>query len=46
MLACRDHANDIGPKGLAQHDGTDGSNPRIRALRYCDKYPGENVSFG
>jgi uncharacterized protein YkwD len=33
-LAARDHANDLGPKGLTGHVGTDGSQPIDRIRRY------------
>jgi uncharacterized protein YkwD len=42
------HVNDIGPKGLAQHNGTDGSTPSVRMARFGKPsgYLGENISFG
>jgi hypothetical protein len=46
--ASRDHANDIGPKGLTSHDGSDGSNCSDRIERYCE-WEGicaENLDFG
>ena len=46
MYAARDHVQDIGPKGLVQHEGTDGSQPWQRTLRYCERGAGEVVSFG
>ena len=47
-LGCRDHVNDIGPKGLVQHDGTDGSTPYTRMNRYgkWGGAAGENLEFG
>jgi uncharacterized protein YkwD len=46
--ACRDHVIDIGPKGLASHDGSDGSNVSDRIERYgeWDGALAENVEFG
>ena len=46
--ACRDHADDIGPKGLASHDGSDGSNVSDRIERYgeWDGALAENIEFG
>jgi len=46
--AAGDHANDIGPKGLTSHDGSDGSNCSDRIERYCE-WEGicaENLDFG
>jgi hypothetical protein len=45
--ACIDHLNDIGPKGLCSHDGTDGSNPTDRIEKYCewDLACCENIDF-
>ena len=47
-LACRDHINDIGPKGLTTHIGTDGSNITDRIEKYCewDGVVAENLDFG
>ncbi|KAM3127178.1 hypothetical protein pb186bvf_020733 [Paramecium bursaria] len=46
-LACLDHVQDIGPKGLMQHQGTDNSQPKDRVLRYGKgSYIGENISSG
>lgn len=46
--ACNDHLNDIGPKGLCSHDGSDGSNPSDRIEKYCEWELGcsENIDFG
>jgi uncharacterized protein YkwD len=46
--ACRDHIKDIGPKGLASHDGSDGSNVSDRIERYgeWDGALAENIEFG
>lgn len=47
MRAARDHASDIGPKGLASHTGSDGSNIGERLDRY-GKWMGkiaENIDF-
>lgn len=46
--AARDHAKDIGAKGLVSHDGSDGSNVSDRIERYCE-WEGtcaENLDFG
>ena len=46
--ACRDHANDIGPKGTYSQIGSDGSNLGVRLERH-GKWEGqiaENMSFG
>ncbi|MEG5052769.1 MULTISPECIES: CAP domain-containing protein [unclassified Microcoleus] len=45
-LAAKDHVNDIGPKGLVTHTGTDGSDPTQRVDRYGQGYAGENIDFG
>lgn len=47
-LAARDHAEDIGPKGLTGHAGSDGSNPAARVTRYGKPttVSGECISFG
>ena len=46
--ACRDHINDIGPKGLTNHIGSDGSNITDRIEKYCewDGIVAENLDFG
>lgn len=46
--AARDHVNDIGPKGLVSHSGSDGSNMAQRIERYgnWNGYIGENIDFG
>ena len=46
--ACRDHVADIGPKGLTDHIGSDGSNITDRIEKYCewDGIVGENLDFG
>lgn len=46
--AARAHCNDIGPKGLTSHDGTDGSNCSDRIERFCEWEDtcAENLDFG
>ena len=46
--ACRDHAQDIGPKGLFSHTGSDGSNLGSRLNRYGkpEGQIAENLTFG
>ena len=46
--ACRDHANDTGPKGATGHDGTNGSTLSDRLKKYGEPVAsyGENLSFG
>lgn len=47
--AAKDHANDIGPKGLFGHEGSNGSTLSQRCLKYLAKstgYFGENCSGG
>jgi uncharacterized protein YkwD len=46
--ACRDHINDIGPKGLTMHEGSDGSDIGERIEKYCewDGATAENLDFG
>ena len=46
--ACRDHIMDIGPKGLTDHIGSDGSNITDRIEKYCewDGVVAENLDFG
>ncbi len=46
--AAKDHANDIGPKGITGHTGSDGSSMTSRLDRY-GKWMGkcgENICFG
>ncbi|MEG4508291.1 CAP domain-containing protein [Microcoleus sp. F6_B4] len=47
-LAAKDHVNDIGPKGLVEHRGTDGSDTPQRIDRYGDPQGrvGETIDFG
>lgn len=47
-LACNDHVNDTGPKGVTGHVGTDGSSLEDRIERYAEWMGsiGENISFG
>ena len=46
--ACKDHLNDIGPKGLTTHEGSDGSNIGERIEKYCewDGATAQNLDFG
>jgi uncharacterized protein YkwD len=46
--AASDHANDIGPKGITGHTGSDGSSMTDRIERYGEwmGHIGENISFG
>ena len=46
--ACRDHAHDIGVKGLTSHEGSDGKNISERIEKYCewDGACAENLDFG
>lgn len=46
--SARDHVRDIGPKGLVQHKGLDGSEPADRVRRYTPDISaaGEVISFG
>ena len=46
--ACRDHINDIGPKGLTNHEGSKRSNIGERIEKYCewDGATAENLDFG
>jgi uncharacterized protein YkwD len=46
--SARDHVRDIGPKGLAQHEGTNGSSPETRVRKYIRGQiaVGEVISFG
>lgn len=46
--ACQDHVNDIGPKGLIQHDSSDGKTgvkERLRKYGNVISCYGENLSF-
>mgnify|MGYP006118858719 CR=1 FL=1 len=47
-LACRDHAQDTGPKGTTGHDGSDGNKLADRLKRYGAPVAtyGENLSYG
>ncbi len=46
--AAQDHVNDIGPKGITDHIGSDGSEPSDRIERYLnwDITIAENLDFG
>ena len=46
--ACKDHINDIGPKGNTTHEGSNGSNIGERIEKYCewDGATAENLDFG
>lgn len=47
-LASKSHVNDIGPKGITDHYGSDGSDPYRRMEKFC-KFKGEggeNIDFG
>lgn len=46
--SARDHLNDIGPKGLDDHTGSNGSTPDQRISKYVkwDKTNAENIDFG
>lgn len=46
--ACRDHVNDIGPRGQTTHEGIDGKNISDRIEKYCewDGACAENLDFG
>ena len=46
--ACKDHINDIGPKGLTNHEGSTGTNIGERIEKYCewDGATAENLDFG
>jgi uncharacterized protein YkwD len=48
MKAARDHARDIGPKGIISHQGSSGSTLIERLKRYARQvdYAGEAISFG
>lgn len=43
-----DHVNDLGPKGLASHEGSDGKSVYDRIEKYCewDKICSENIDLG
>lgn len=47
-LASKSHVNDIGPKGITDHYGSDGSDPYRRMKRFCkfEGEGGENIDFG
>ena len=46
--ACKDHVEDIGPKGITTHEGSDGKNLSDRIEKYCewDGAIAENLEFG
>ena len=46
--ACQDHIKDIGPKGLTNHEGSDGTNIASRIEKYgeWDGEIAENLDFG
>ena len=45
--ACKDHVDDIGPKGITTHEGSDGKNLSDRIEKYCewDGATAENLEF-
>ena len=47
-LACKDHVNDIGTKGLTTHEGSDEKNISDRIEKYCewDGATSESIDFG
>jgi len=47
-LACRDHCEDTGPKGMTGHDSSDGSSFSDRLKKYglTSGMSGENISYG
>lgn len=47
-LACKDHTNDIGPKGNASHESSDGKTVSDRIEKYCewDGACSENIDLG
>lgn len=48
VLAAQDHVRSQGPTGTIGHNGTDGSDPSMRAEKYLagKAYCGENISYG
>ena len=46
-LACKDHVQDIGSKGMTTHEGSDGKNISDRIEKYCewDGATAENLDF-
>ena len=46
--SAKDHVNDLGPKGLASHEGSDGKSIYDRIEKYCewDKICSENIDLG
>ena len=46
--ACKDHLEDIGPKGMTSHEGINGTNIGDRIEKYCewDGSCAENMDFG
>ena len=48
VVAARRHSEDLGPKGLCQHDGTDQSSPwdRIAQAGYTGSAKGEVIGCG
>lgn len=44
--AARAHVNDIGPKGLVQHESSDKTKCADRVAKYYSGWGGENISFG
>ena len=48
MLSCKDHVDDIGPKGMLTHKGSQGEGMVARITRYGRwvAMTGENLSFG
>ena len=45
--AAEDHTKDIGPKGIFEHEGSDGCSPYDRVIKYGkSSFVGENLASG